>query len=130
MRLRSSLLPLLLLFAVFQAPPDSIRQHYEAAEAHRRAGDLAAAEIEYKAILADAYDRLGKIYLAQKDYKQAVAALEAANSYEPQAPDVPVDLAIAYFNAEQYEQALAPLSKALKRNPQSGGAHHMLGKTY
>jgi tetratricopeptide (TPR) repeat protein len=41
-----------------------------------------------------------------------------------------VDLAIAYFQNEQYQKALAPLSTALVRDPGSPAAHHMLGKTY
>jgi hypothetical protein len=44
-------LSLLLLFPSFQTPGDSFRKHYEAAEAHRRAGDLTAAEADYIAIL-------------------------------------------------------------------------------
>ena len=130
MRFRSSLLPLLLLLAPFQSPPDSIRQHYEAAEARRRAGDLAAAEQEYAAILAEAYAKLGKIYAAQGRYSEAVPALEAAARYRPGDVDVLVDLAIAYFDADQFKRALGPLDAALARDPQSVGALHMRGKTY
>ncbi|HEV2912988.1 MAG TPA: tetratricopeptide repeat protein [Pyrinomonadaceae bacterium] len=129
MYLRSTFLPLLFLLVVFQSPQDSLRQHYEAAEAHRRAGDLAAAETEFKAILAEGYGKLGKIYAAQKAYGEAVAALESAALYRPDNQEVLVDLAIAYFDRGQYKKALEPLSKALARDPQSAGAHHMMGKT-
>ena len=65
------------LAALSFAPPffqDTIKQHYEAAEAHKRAGNLAAAEAEFAAILAEGYGRLGEIYMAQKAYEKAVTA--------------------------------------------------------
>ncbi|HEX8474108.1 MAG TPA: tetratricopeptide repeat protein [Pyrinomonadaceae bacterium] len=130
MYLRSTLLPLLFLLVVFQSPQDSLRQHYEAAEAARRTGNLPAAENEFRAILAEAYTRLGEIYSAQKDYSNAVATLEAAALYRADAPDALVALAVAYFNTAQYERAFEPLRKALAQNPDHPGARHMLGKTY
>ena len=66
MYFRSVFIPLLFLLVVTPSTQDSIRRHYETAEARRRAGDLAAAEAEFTAILAEGYSRLGKIHLAQK----------------------------------------------------------------
>ena len=130
MCLRSVFLPLAFPLAALPFSQDTIRQHYEAAEAHRRAGNLAAAEAEYIAILAEGYGRLGKIYLAQKAYEKAVTALEAAALARPGAPEALIDLAIAYFEAGQYEKASEPLRRELDRNPNSAAARHMLGKTY
>src|ERR1700750_2178056 len=132
MRLRSTLLALLPLLFAFQSPPqqqDTIRQHYEAAEAERRAGNLAAAEREYTAILSAGYGKLGKIYSAEKQYDAAVAALETAARLNPASEEVLLDLSIAYFDAGQYRKALDASGKALALNPQSGGARHMLGKS-
>src|SRR4051794_16183863 len=98
MYLRSTYLPLLLLLAVFQSPQDSLRQHYEAAESYRRAGNLSAAETEFKAVLAEGYGKLGKIYAAQKAYKEAATAFESAALYRPDDQEVLIDLAIAYFD--------------------------------
>ena len=81
--LPSTFLPLLLLLTVFQSPQDSLRQHSEAADAQRRAGNLAAAEREYTAVLAEGYAKLGKVYSAEKNYQQARSALESAISYQP-----------------------------------------------
>lgn len=121
---------LLLLLLAFQSPRDTIRQHYESAEAQRRAGNLAAAETEYAAILAEGYSKLGKVYSAQKEYRSAITSFEAAAACSPDDDGILVDLAIAYFNSEQFEKALVPLTKALARNPQNAGAHHMTGKSY
>src|SRR5258707_6652019 len=128
--LPSTFFPLLLLLLVFQSPQDVLRQHSEAAEAQRRAGNFVEAEKEYRAVLAAGYGQLGKVYSAEKNYQQAIATLEFATLYRPDSQEVLIDLAIAYFDAEQYEKALEPLGKALSANPQSAGAHHMLGKSY
>lgn len=129
MYLRSTLVPLLSLLVAFQAPQETLRQHYEAAEAHRRAGNLTAAENEYAAILAEGYGKLGRIYSAQKKYKEAIAALETAALHRPNFQATLVDLAIAYFDAEQYGKALDVARRAVARDSQSASAHHILGKS-
>src|SRR5262245_54453234 len=121
------LLPLLLI-GPFQTAQDPIRQHSEAAEGFRRAGQLDAAESEYTAVLAEGYRRLGKALSSQQDHAAAVPVLESASRYRADS-DVLVDLAIAYYNGDQYRKALATLEKALAANPQSVDVHHMLGKT-
>lgn len=130
MYLRSTLLPLLSLLLAFQSPQETLRQHYEAAEAHRRAGNLAAAETEYTAILAEGYTRLGRICSARKNYAEASTVFEAAALYRPNSQEVLVDLAIAYFDSGKYEKAYEPLRKALALDQQSVSAHHMMGKTH
>jgi pentatricopeptide repeat protein len=130
MYLRSAFFPLLVLLVVFQSPQDSIRQHYQAAEAHRLAGNLAGAEFEFTAILAEAYGRLGKIYSARKQYQEAITVLEFASGRAPDSQEVLIDLAIAYFDAGQYQKAFAPARKVLALNPESVGGHHMLGKSH
>src|SRR5262245_33755958 len=130
MYLRMTFFPLLFLLGTLVTPQDSIRQHYEAAAAYKRAGNLAAAEGEFTALLAEGYGKLGKIYLAQKAYEKAVTVLEAAARYQPDSQEILIDLSIAYFDRGQSEKAFDPLYKVLARNPQSADAHHMLGKTW
>jgi tetratricopeptide (TPR) repeat protein len=131
---RPATLALLLLLVPLpsfaQSEADSVRRHYEAAEAERRAGNLAGAETEFEAMLGEAYDRLGRLSIAKGDYKTAVAALEGAAARRPDSPDVLVDLSIAYFHVDQYRKALEPIGKALARDPRSAAAHHMAGKTH
>ena len=123
-------LSLLLLSRVFQSPQDSLQQHYEAAQAQARAGKLAEAETEYTAILAEGYHAVGRIYLAQKKHKQAIAAVEASSLYQPPSEEVLLDLAIGYYKAGLFDKALEPLNKAVAVNPKSPKAHGMLGKTH
>src|SRR5229473_4324695 len=130
MNIGSKFLSLLLLPLVFQSPQDRLQQHYEAAQAQARAGNLAAAETEYTAILAQGYRAVGRIYSAQKKHKQAIAALEAAALYQPASDETLSDLAITYFEAGLFDKALQPLQRAVALNPQSPSVHSLLGKTY
>src|SRR5258706_321582 len=123
------LLSLLLLPLVLQSPQERLKQHYEAAEAQARAGNFAAAETEYNAILAEGYRAVGRVYAAQQKHRQAIAALESAALYQPTSETLS-DLAIAYFDAGLFDKALEPLHKAIALNPQNPVAHAMLGKTY
>src|SRR5260370_28774145 len=130
MYFRATFVPLLFLPPALQSPQDSIRKHYDAAETQRRAGNLAAAEAEYIAILAEGYGNLGRINSAEKEYTKAIAVLEAAALYATDSQTVLIDLAIAYFEAEQYDRALEVAHRVLAKDPQSIGAHHMAGKSY
>jgi len=130
MRLRTPIIFCLLFALGYQSPEDTIRQHYKLAEAARQAGNLDAAESEYGAILGEGYQRLGRIYTARSDYLLGIPVLEAAQKYGPNSPEVLVDLAIAYFGAQQYERAVVPATKAIALAPDNAGAHQMLGKTY
>src|SRR6266852_3821607 len=129
MNIGSKCLSLLLLSLVFQSPQDKLKQHYEAAEAQARAGNFAAAETEYTAILAEGYRAVGRIYAAQQKHKQAITALESATLYQPTSETLS-DLANTYFDAGLFDKALEPLHKAIALNPQNPIAHSMLGKTY
>src|SRR5215203_3792600 len=130
MYLRLASLSLLLSIFFFQSQGDLFRKHYEAANSYHRAGDFAAAEGEFKIILAEAYHRLGKIYLAQNNFQPSVTALETASVARPASTDVLVDLAIAYFHTAQYPKAIEPLQRAIAAGARNPAAHHMLGKTY
>jgi tetratricopeptide (TPR) repeat protein len=133
MRLRSTLVPLLLLLPALQTTPPqpqpkTIRQHHEAAEARRRAGDYEGAEAEYAAILAEGYGKLGRVYARGLRYADAAAALEAANGFRPDSADLLVDLSIAYFDAGEFAKAADSAARAAKLDPRAAGARHMLGK--
>jgi tetratricopeptide (TPR) repeat protein len=130
MNIGSTFLSLLLLPLVFQSPQDRLKQHYEAAETQARAGNFAAAETEYTAILAEGYRAIGRIYSAQQKHKQAIAAVETAALYQPASDETLSDLGITYFEAGLFDKALQPLQKAIAANPQNPMAHAILGKTY
>ena len=130
MHLRSAIIFCLLLPLSYQSPQDTIRRHYESAETARQAGNLEAAQSEYAAILGEGYRRLSRIHLARSEYQFALTVLEPAQKYQQESPELLVDLAIAYFGAQQYEKALTPARRALVLAPDNVGARQMLGKTY
>src|SRR6185503_6040257 len=130
MYFRSTLVALLLFLIPFQSANDSFQKNFEAAEVYRRAGNLTAAETQFREILAEAYYRLGKVHLAQANYAKAVAALESAATSRPPSADVLVDLAVAFFYLEQYQKGVVALGKALSLDPNNARAHSLLGKTY
>lgn len=130
MYLRSAFLPLLISVFLFQAQGDLFRRHYEAAQAYQRAGNFAAAESEFKIILAESNLLLGRVYSAEGKYTLAVDALKTATSLRADSTEGLVDLSIAYFHIGEFEKGLEPLQRALAADPKNAGAHHMLGKSY
>src|SRR5215470_10168116 len=93
-----------LLISILLVPPqgDLFRKHYEAANAYHRAGNYKAAEEEFNVILAEAYQRLGKIYSAQGNYEASVNAFETADATRSSSNDALVDRSIAYFHLGQF----------------------------
>jgi len=130
MYLRSAFLPLLISVFIFQAQGDLFRRHYEAAQRYQVDGNYAAAEAEFKIILAESYLRLGRIYGAQGKYEPAASALKTAMSIRPDSTDGLVDLSIAYFHLSQFAKAVEPVQRALAADARNAAAHHMLGKSY
>ena len=130
MALLSILVSALFLFSPPQSQADVFRQHYEAAEAQRRAGNLVAAQMEYEAVLRASYYTLGRIYSAQAKYDASITVLEFTAARQQASSKVLLDLAIAYFHAQQYQKALATLDKCIGLEPGSAGARQMRGKTY
>ena len=84
------------------------------------------------ATLARAYFNLGVIQTqdltapAVERYARAASSLEKAAEIEPAFPQVQASLGIAYFNARQFEKAVAPLTRALATSPADASLKRML----
>ncbi|HEY0764187.1 MAG TPA: tetratricopeptide repeat protein [Pyrinomonadaceae bacterium] len=131
MALSLIVLSFLLMPLPFSSQQDAtLGQRYEAAQELARAGKLAEAEAELKAILAAEYRRLTKIYAALMNRERALEAVEAASNYQSQDSDLLIELAMGYLEAAQYRQALDPLLKAVRLQPNNADVHRTLGKTY
>lgn len=105
-------------------------QRYEAAQELVRAGKLAEAETELKAILAAQYRRLTKTYVALQKREPALEAAEAAAKYQSTDSDLLIEMAMVYLEAAQFDKALDPLLKAAQLQPNNADVHKTLGKTY
>ena len=124
MYLRSAFLPLFISFFIFQAQGDVFRRHYEAAQNYQLAGNFAAAEAEFKIVLAESYLRLGRVYSAHGKYQLAADVLKTATSIRPGSTEGLVDLSIAYFHIGQFPKAIEPLQRAIAANARDAAAHH------
>jgi tetratricopeptide (TPR) repeat protein len=131
MAMSSIILALLLLPFSFNPSQDTttLSQRYEAVQELVRSGKFPEAEREYKAILAEQYRKLRRIYTALNDRERAIEAGEAAANYQPDNSDLLIELATLYLEAAQFDKALAPLSKAVQLKPDAE-VQKLLGKTY
>ena len=105
-------------------------QRYEAAQQLVRAGKLAEAETELKAILAAQYRRLMKTYGALQKREPALEAAQAATNYQSTDSDLLIEMAMVYLEAAEFNKALDPLLKAAQLQPNNADVHKTLGKTY
>lgn len=115
----------------FNPPQEAtLAQRYEAAQELVRAGKLAEAETELKAILAAQYRRLMKIEGALTKRELALEAAETAANYQPTDSDLLIEVAMSYLEAAQFNKALDPLLKAARLQPNNADIQRTLGKTY
>jgi tetratricopeptide (TPR) repeat protein len=77
-------------------------------------------------VLARAYMNLGVMQAQDRKFARAAELFSHAADAEPEFPQVQYSLGVAYFNAQQYENAIAPLGRALAADPSNNGARHML----
>ncbi|MFH1941995.1 MAG: tetratricopeptide repeat protein [bacterium] len=77
-----------------------------------------------------AYYLLGRSYLKKAEHDRAIhVALQACIKDSSDFPNT-LNLGIAYYNMENFENAEEALEKAVKRSPKSGEARYYLGQTY
>jgi len=84
---------------------------------------------------AGIYNKLGLIYLEQKNYKDAAKTLEYALSLEPENDSIHNNLGLVYYAREDYGKAAISYEKAIDLNDQVasrfanlGLAHYMVRK--
>ena len=93
MAMSSIILSFLLLPFTFHPSQDTtLSQRYEAVQELVRAGKFPEAEREYKALLAEHYRKLRRIYTALNDRERAIEAAETAASYQSNNSDLLLSL--------------------------------------
>jgi Flp pilus assembly protein TadD len=86
----------------------------------------AALRAQVNSLLVRAYLNLGIMALQGKDFRLAKDLLEGAERIDPDFPQLQQSLGVAYFSANEFEKAKAPLARALGKNPFDLSARHML----
>ena len=66
---------------------------------------------------ADKLEALGTLYGKHGDQEAALKPFRRAAELAPQSPQMQYNLALAYYELSQFQEALAPLAKALQRWP-------------
>jgi len=77
--------------------------------------------------IADSYNNLGVIKAGQKDFKTAAAYFRQAGEWNPELPTLDRNWGMAAFYAEDYQQAIQPLSRQLQKKPDDVRVRAALG---
>src|SRR5262249_21537418 len=80
--------------------------------------------------LAQAYFNLGIISAQSGRFAQAGDRLELAAKQQPDFPRVQYSLGVARFNAQQYDRATGPLTRALADEPSNADVRRMLALSW
>lgn len=108
---------------------DELSRHLSAAETYQLAGNLEAAEIENKAIVAISLQRMGNIAIREGDLKRAAELLNESLILKDTS-EVRTNLAIAYMSLRQNDDAIVQAQNAVNLDPKNARAQQTLGKLY
>ncbi len=109
--------------------------HLKRAERYYDAGKSAQAEIEYKNVLrnapqnAEAWTRLGLIYIDQGRPLEAASILVRANQLDTNNLDVRLKLGFIYLGIGKFKEARAQADFVLEHKPQDDQAPILLAET-
>jgi len=85
---------------------------------------------EIRLAVADSYNNLGVISASQKAFSGALEYFRKAADWDPLLETLDRNTGMAAFYANQFDQATAPLSRVLKKNPNDVRARAALGLTW
>ncbi len=108
---------------------DKLLFHLKAAEASQKSGDLANAEVENRAVLGIALQRLGNTAIEEGKYVDAVRILTDSLAFDD-SPSNRTNLAIAYLRQKLFEKAIVEAQKAVAMDKDHIGARYILGNIY
>src|SRR5437879_2096979 len=110
------------------AAKDPVEEHYRAAETFQLAGDLNAAESEYRRVISLALQRLAALRVLAQDEQQALVFLQSANTADPSDMDAQLSLASLYSRSGEFAKSEAILRSMLAKDEHQAAAKNLLGK--
>ncbi len=129
-----ALLASILLVSLLQAqPPSDLTAQFTRAIELQRAGQLAEAAAEYRAILqrkpdyAEVHANMGAVLARLGQYEESVKSYETALKFAPQFTPIWMNLGIAHYRAGQFARAVPAFEKFLAAQPDNAQAHQLLG---
>jgi tetratricopeptide (TPR) repeat protein len=92
--------------------------------------DLEANEARSIKIISALHNSVGLVQAGQQNFAGAAIEFRLAKKWNPQQAGLDYNLGLAYFRAELYKEALAPLESEVKANPANTQARWLLGLSY
>lgn len=97
----------------------------------KQAEELVQKALALNGALAEAHALLGRVYMAKRQYEQAIAEGERAIAINPNSPIAQYALAFSLTRVGKYEEAIALYKKAMRSDPiPSTSLLTMLGNAY
>jgi tetratricopeptide (TPR) repeat protein len=112
------------------------RQIFERGQHAMDAGDLAAAEKDFRTVLAAEPDNVGAhgnlavVYMRRKEWPAALSELHAAERLAPKMPGIRLNIGLAYYRQADYQRAIQPFESVVRDQPDSTQARYLLGLCY
>jgi tetratricopeptide (TPR) repeat protein len=100
------------------------------------AGDLAAAEKDFRAVLAAEPDNVGAhgnlavVLMRRKRWSAALSELRAAERLAPRMPGIRLNIGLVYYRQADYGHAIEPFESVVRDQPESTQARYLLGLCY
>jgi len=128
------LLPISGIQAQENAKPASVanspEQAFQSAQTFQVAGDYQRAAAAYREAVSGALQQLGNLRVSNKEYAEGIDLLARAVQVAPARVAARVDLAIAHFEARDFDKAKTEIEAALQREPKDLRALNLAGKIY
>jgi len=91
---------------------------------------LEANEAHLTKIISALHNSIGLVQAGRRNFAGAANEFRFAKRWNPQQVGLDYNLGLAYFRAELYREALAPLESEIKANPTNTQARWLLGLSY
>ena len=124
----------------FYAAPASAaanaQQIFERGQHAMDAGDLAAAEKDFRAVLAAEPDNVGAhgnlavVHMRRKEWTAALSELRAAQRLAPKMPGIRLNMGLVYYRQADYQHAIQPFESVVRDQPENTQARYLLGLCY
>ena len=92
--------------------------------------ELETNEAQLAKIISALHNSLGLVQAGQQNLVGAAVEFRLAKKWNPNQSGLDYNLGLAYFRAELYREALAPLESEIKSNPANTQARWLLGLSY
>ncbi len=126
---------IVLALAASAQPPDT-RLIFERGQHAMDAGDLAAADKDFRAVLAAEPDNVGAhgnlavVHMRRREWPAALSELHAAERLAPKMPGIRLNIGLVYYRQADYQRAIEPFESVVRDQPEAIQPRYLLGLCY